>query len=235
MKISFLAYLIPFLLLGNVTKQNNQAYLGAWESIDKNGVLGQWIITEKHFAITYYKGNEFISTEGGSWEMRDKEISLNYEFHTADTAKVGTKEGLKVSLKKSQLKIEDKTWLRVDNTKPGELNGAWLITGRERDGEMNTMTPGARKTMKILSGTRFQWIAYNSETAVFSGTGGGEYISKDGKYTEIIKFFSRDSSRVGAELSFDFELKDGKWHHSGKSSKGDPIYEIWSDRVELGI
>ena len=27
----------------------------------------------------------------------------------------------------------------------------------------------------------------------------------------------------------------GKWHHSGKSSKGKPIYEIWSKRVDLGI
>ena len=31
------------------------------------------------------------------------------------------------------------------------------------------------------------------------------------------------------------ELQEGKWHHSGKSSKGKPIYEIWSKRVDLGI
>lgn len=57
---------------------------------------------------------------------------------------------------------------------------------------------------------------------------GGTYSAVKGIYTENITFFSRDNSRVGAELSFEFAVKNGDWHHSGKSSKGDPIYEIWS-------
>jgi hypothetical protein len=84
--------------------------------------------------------------------------------------------------------------------------------------------------MKILSGTRFQWIAYNTETGQFRGTGGGTYTTIDGKYTENIEFFSRDDSRVGASLGFNFELKNGDWHHSGFSSKGTPLYEVWSLR-----
>ena len=84
--------------------------------------------------------------------------------------------------------------------------------------------------MKILSGTRFQWIAYNVETKQFMGTGGGTYTTVDGKYTENIEFFSRDDNRVGASLEFNYKLKEGKWHHSGKSSKGDPMYEVWSRR-----
>jgi hypothetical protein len=62
------------------------------------------------------------------------------------------------------------------------------------------------------------------------GTGGGTYTFKDGKYTENIEFFSRDSSRVGSSLAFDGKLENGDWHHSGLSSKGDPIYEVWSRR-----
>jgi hypothetical protein len=85
--------------------------------------------------------------------------------------------------------------------------------------------------MKILSGKRFQWIAYNSETGEFFGTGGGTYTTRRGKYTENIEFFSRDNDRVGASLQFDYDLKDGDWHHSGKSSRGNPIYEIWSVRL----
>ena len=84
--------------------------------------------------------------------------------------------------------------------------------------------------MKILSGSRFQWIAYNTETKEFMGTGGGTYTTTNGEYTENIEFFSRDVSRVGASLSFDYRLVDGKWNHSGLSSKGDPIHEIWSVR-----
>ncbi len=86
------------------------------------------------------------------------------------------------------------------------LNGAWLITGRKRDGNMVRRTPGDRKTMKILSSSRFQWIAFNTATGKFSGTGGGSYTAENGNYTEHIEFFSRDNSRVGAELSFQYEV-----------------------------
>lgn len=93
---------------------------------------------------------------------------------------------------------------------------------------MNKVTPGDRRTIKILSGGRFQWVAFNSATGDFSGTGGGTYSAVNGIYTENITFFSRDNSRVGAELSFEFGSKKRRLQHSGKSSKGDPIYEIWS-------
>jgi hypothetical protein len=62
------------------------------------------------------------------------------------------------------------------------------------------------------------------------GTGGGTYSTLDGEYTENIEFFSRDDTRVGFSLKFDFELIDGDWTHKGLSSKGDPIHEIWSIR-----
>ena len=62
------------------------------------------------------------------------------------------------------------------------------------------------------------------------GTGGGDYTTVDGTYTENIAFFSRDNSRVGASLNFTYSLKKGDWHHSGLSSKGEPIYEVWSQR-----
>jgi len=44
-------------------------------------------------------------------------------------------------------------------------------------------------------------------------------------------FFSGDGSRVGASLSFDYEIIENEWHHSGLSSKGKPIHEIWSPRI----
>ena len=118
-------------------------------------------------------------------------------------------------------------WELVDNASDA-LSGNWKIIGREQDAKIVPMKPGARKTIKILSGTRFQWIAINSETGDFFGTGGGNYSFSNGTHTENIEFFSRDSSRVGASLSFNAEIKNGDWHHSGLSSKGDRIYEIWS-------
>jgi hypothetical protein len=98
-------------------------------------------------------------------------------------------------------------------------------TGQERRGDSQP-----RKTLKFLSEGYFQWIAYNVETMSFSGTGGGRYAADQGVYTEVIEFFSRDDSRVGAELSFEFERKGADWHHKGNNSKGEPMYEIWSVR-----
>jgi len=120
---------------------------------------------------------------------------------------------------------------RIDSVEPGNLQGAWLMSGRIIDNAMQSRdTSEPRKTMKILTGTRFQWIAYNTETKQFMGSGGGTYTTVNGEYTERIEFFSKDDSKVGLSLKFKYELIDGKWHHSGLSSKGDPIHEIWSIR-----
>src|SRR5699024_10178010 len=107
--------------------------------------------------------------------------------------------------------------------------GDWRITGRMQDGKVQAIhQSGTRKTVKILSGTRFQWAAIDPGTKEFFGTGGGTYTFRNGKYTENIEFFSRDSSRVGASLTFDGKIESDGWHHSGLSSRGDKIYEVWN-------
>lgn len=219
----------------SVDFSQNERFIGAWESKaeDRNGL---WIITEKHFSITFYKANEFEYTEGGEWTLSDDgKMEVIREYHTQNKDIIGISEKLDVRAKGNTLTMGENSWKRIDNGSPGKLAGAWLITGRYRDGKLSESTPGVRRTMKILSGTKFQWIAYNIETKEFFGTGGGSYTTKGGKYTENIEFFSRDNSRVGASLQFDFKLEDGKWRHSGKSSKGDPLDEIWTKREVLGI
>ena len=180
--------------------------------------------------------NKFISAAGGEYTL-DELYTETYDFNTEDLSALGeTRQYEPVEIQKNLLNLtaEDGTtytWRRISDDTNG-LSGNWVITGRQRDGELNRSTPGARRTIKILGGDRFQWVAFNSETGDFSGTGGGTYTAEDGKYTENIEFFSRDDSRVGARLDFDYKVKDGEWHHSGKSSKGDPIYEIWSPYAE---
>ena len=211
----------------NVPTNNRSEIKGAWQSDE-----GVYVFTDRYFAYTAYSETEFKYTYGGSWEISGESLNLNYEFNTKDDNLVGTKSQVKFSQKNNSLKIDDQSCRRVDDGTPGKLQGAWLFSNRIRNGELGTprSADNPRKTMKILSGTRFQWIAYNTETRQFMGTGGGTYTTTDGKYTENIDFFSRDNSRVGASLVFDFEIKNNDWHHQGFSSKGDPIYEIWSSR-----
>lgn len=129
------------------------------------------------------------------------------------------------------LTLESKKELVASQPILQELNGKWLMAGRMVDSaEQRRDTTGPRKTMKFLNNGHFQWIAFHTETMAFSGTGGGAFTSKDGVYIENIEFFSRDASRVDAELNFKYDLKASDWHHMGKSSKGDPLHEIWAKR-----
>ncbi|MFH4968387.1 membrane or secreted protein [Gaetbulibacter sp. M240] len=228
-------FVCAFLSLG----LNAQSFIGAWESYhtSENGdkLKSIVIFSEGYQVISTYDSitGKFISTEGGTWKLSGDTMTETAEFDSMHPERVGTEVSFQVFLNDSIMGIVgwDRKFKRIDNGEPGKLNGAWLMSGRVKDGQtqMND-TSRPRKTMKILSGTRFQWIAYNTETKQFMGTGGGTYTTTNSEYTENIEFFSRDDSRVGASLKFEFDLVDGNWHHSGLSSKGDPIYEIWSKR-----
>lgn len=225
-------HLLSLLLLSFLTTMTfSQSINGAWKR-DLDTAVQYITIIDDYFSSATFSitDKKFINTRGGTANFADNKLSGVIEFNTANKSEVKSAYVYNVKLKGKKLSLSidgiSKDWERVDDGSDA-LSGNWKITGREQEGKMVSMRPGARKTIKILSGTRFQWAAINSETGEFFGTGGGNYTFKDGKYTENIEYFSRDASRVGASLSFDAALKEGKWHHSGLSSKGDKIYEIW--------
>ena len=232
-----------FLVLALVLANNimfSQKINGGWETKVKNnkGIIIKTIITfaDGFYVITNFTetNGEFINTSGGSWIVQNNQLKSLIEFDYVHPKNVGTTFLDKINVNENILKLNDIEYTRIDNGTPGKLNGAWLMSGRKRNGEIQSRdTSRPRKTMKILSGSRFQWIAYNTETKQFMGTGGGTYSTVNGKYTENIEFFSKDKTRVGMSLVFNYELVDGNWHHSGKSSKGAPIYEIWSIRKQI--
>ncbi len=224
------------------TTLSAQSLEGAWqlthenkEKITDKEVMA--IFQDGYFAIgaKQINDNKFLYAEGGEFAIKDGAYTQTYDFNTASPEAIGVEQQYAYSLAGNTLTLVSAggshVWQRVSEGKDA-LTRNWVINGRERDGEMNAITPGDRRTVKILSGGHFQWIAFNSATKEFSGTGGGTYTAENGVYTENITFFSRDDSRVGASLQFNFEVKDGKWHHKGKSSKADPIYEIWSPYTE---
>lgn len=217
----------------------SQGIIGAWESYSamENGDRFRHVVifADGYQVLSTYNAvtGKFIHTNGGTWKLEGNMMTEKVEFNTDNPDMVGTEVSFQVSVSDNEIEIIGKPdkFKRIDNGQPGQLQGAWLMSGRIRDGQTQLRdTNIPRKTMKILSGTRFQWIAYNTETKQFMGTGGGTYTTENGKYTENIEFFSRDDSRAGVSLKFDYELIDGNWHHSGLSSKGDPIHEIWSIR-----
>lgn len=231
---------LPFLFLLSLVY--GQSLEGAWKMTHQNGQPVTDVEYIKIYQDDYFAfgaknvaDNHFIGAGGGPFTLEGNSYVETLDFFTLDPFQVGTNNKYKLDLVDGKIVISSEIkgnmlveiWEKIP-AESDDLTGNWVITGRKRDGEISRSTPGARRTVKILSGGRFQWIAFNSETKEFSGSGGGTYTAIDGKYTENITFFSRDDSRVGASLSFDYEVIDGEWHHSGLSSTGNPIYEIWT-------
>ncbi|NND14898.1 MAG: hypothetical protein HKN89_01075 [Eudoraea sp.] len=225
-------FCIPFVsLLG----QDLTGVFMATEEVD-----GKQVTHELKFGTTYsmhtaYEASppKFIKTLGGFHTVTADSLFVELEFNS-DFAQdsVATKR-LAYTLNGNSLVINgntDRTYQRIDS-KEQDLDGAWMFgtrgpdTGQDRRGDTRD-----RKTLKFLMGERFQWIAYTVGSFKFSGTGGGSFTSKNGKYVEQIEFFSRDDSRVGATLDFMYEVDGNDWHHKGKNSRGEPMYEIWMRR-----
>ena len=235
MKKIILLLLCTFLSFG-IKAQN---IIGAWEmySTSNNGdkIRSVVIFTGGYQVISTYNANtgKFIKSNGGTWKLEGNTMTEKVEFDTVTPERVGSEVSFKVDITDNTIQIVDSDMklTRIDDGTPGELQGAWLMSGRVRDGkEQMRDTSGPRKTMKLLSGTRFQWIAYHTESKKFIGTGGGTYTTVDGKYTENIEFFSKDDSKAGINLTFDYSLIDATWNHKGFSSKGDAMHEIWTVR-----
>ena len=235
MKKIIVLFICTFLSFGI----NSQSVIGAWElyHTSENGekLKSVVIFSDGYQVISTYdsKTGKFMSSNGGTWKLVGDTMTEKVEFDSNNSDRVGTEVSFEVAINDSIIEIvgRDMEFKRIDNGLPGKLQGAWLMSGRIRDGETQRREPNKpRKTMKILSGTRFQWVAFNTETKKFMGTGGGTFTTANGEYTEKIEFFSRDDSKVGASLKFNYSLDDGKWNHWGLSSKGDPINEIWSVR-----
>ncbi len=230
---------VLYLFILNCIYSYAQSPIGSWERYyndeDGNRIKSVVIFSEKFQSIAMYnaKSGEFIYSNGGTWELNDNMITEKVEFDTANSERVGEILTFEVKITNDSLSLPDANWhfSKIDNGTPGELNGAWLMSGRYRNGVKQTRsTDRPRKTMKILSGKRFQWIAFDTDKKEFKGTGGGTYTTIDGKYSEKIEFFSRDNSRVGMDLEFNYNIDDGNWIHKGKTSKGDPLHEIWEKR-----
>ncbi len=235
--IKHITILIIGFFFGCTVIMNAQIPPGVYIS-DTDNIRHELKIDDDYMVYTEYRQYppKFIRTLGGFShveEARGKrlvvllEFNSNYEKDSLRTLSIP----MEINGKNLVLDWDLKMTFKPLGEKEQDLDGAWLFAtrgpdeGQERRGEENP-----RKTLKYLHDGRFQWIAYNTDTFEFFGTGGGSFSSEDGKYVENIDFFSRDDSRVGATLTFDYELKDGDWHHTGKNSKGEPLYEIWAPR-----
>jgi len=226
-------FIIAFCLIGSLSLA--QVPKGAWKSQEPTGSTSTLIVADNYLCIASYSVNNkyFERAEGGPFVMSGDKMTYTPEFNSADTAKIGIPVVFTVTNKDNILTLryeESMVWMFVDDAVNVPMAGAWHITERSNGGQgelVKIHQEGTRKTLKLLSKTRFQWFAIDPAVKGFYGTGGGTYTAKDGKYTENIQFFSKDNNRVGTSLKFDWKLDGGRWDHSGKSSDGKPLHEVW--------
>ena len=219
----FIKSLLILIFLINPIQNFGQVY-----QVDKNGISTRVILDKDYIVLSKFESESgnFISTLGGYYKPLE---SLNLNEYVYDVNLEFNSNYDQDSIKNLSI-IKTSKWKNISKSND-ILKGKWVMSGRYNNGEFRTRnTDLPRKTMKILIDGFFQWIAFNTETFKFFGSGGGEYETIDGKYIEIIQYFSRDDSRVGAELDFNYEIKNQDWYHTGFSSKGSPINEVWTIR-----
>ena len=213
---------------------------GGWSLVSVNGQATDTelvaICQNGYFMFAQYRANgSFVSAGGGTYELDDDQYQMTYDFFTEDNTQVRVPQQYAAQLSGDRFTLQNpatgaQVWKRLpEETSP--LQGAWRFATRvdEEGNEGERRAAGPRMTVKVLSGSRFQWAAFNYETKEFRGTGGGTYEAKDGRYTEHIAFFSRDNDRVGKSLSFQFDRKGDDWYHQGQSSTGEPLHEVWTE------
>lgn len=231
-KHQFTVFLFSFLIFSIIS--NAQITSGVYFS-DVENIHHELKVSDRYLIHSVYEKSpaKFIKTVGGFYSIENNMLQMKLEFNS-DFQKDSLRTlDIPMQLKDNNLVLgeESKMVFELQESNSQDLDGQWLFatrgpdTGQERRGEVN-----ARKTLKFLIDNRFQWIAYHTETFKFSGTGGGSFTSINGVYIENIEFFSRDNSRVGASLEFNYDLNKNDWLHTGKNSKGKPMYEIWGKR-----
>ena len=249
MKKSYLKLLQSslFLIFGVSLVSYGQIPSGVYvDTIQNNGskTVHQVKVNDDYFIYNTYEIEpaKFLKTVGGFFQVENTasntllvallEFNSNFKNDTLRQLSIP----VEMDGKNLKMNWNQKLTLTPLDATTQDLEGAWLFatrgpdTGQERRGEENS-----RKTLKLLMDNTFQWIAYDTESFRFSGTGGGTYSSVNGIYKEDIAFFSKDNTRVGAQLEFNYKLEGDGWHHTGKNSKGEPMYEIWSKRIMTGL
>lgn len=212
--------------MGLVSPNFAQDITGAYIAED-NANKHLILIIDGYITHSVFTSDTYINTQGGTYTIEDNKLVVKGEFDDKSPESIGLVHRFALEIKDNALIIEGVAFEK-QTAKPQGLDGLWRITGRKVNDKINTIARGDRKTIKILVDGYFQWIAINPAEKGFYGTGGGKYTFANGSYQENILFFSRDNSRVGASLNFEGKIENQQWHHTGKSSKGDPIYEIWS-------
>lgn len=214
----------------------SQKFEGAWvrfHTEEMEDVKTVMIVADNYLvATTYTLKGRYIGLSIQKWSRKDLMVDLEVEYDSDFPEDPGYKTQIELEFWADRLTFKGSStmiWTRIDEGASEELAGTWRLKGRVKDGMTESIDTGdARKTLKMLSGTRFQSIEYNSQSGELYGTTAGTYTAISAKYIENIEVYSRDISKVGVSLGFDYQIASGDWTYSGQSMEGELINEMWA-------
>ncbi len=214
-------------------------FVGAWGYTANNGDETVIIVSNNIISVASFNKakKQFLYSSGGSWRLDKDKLVVQCEWNSEDSTKVGKEETEVVAITNQELHLigSNTVCKRLDDGTPGALAGTWIISGNYVQDKVskraNPFYP--RRTMKVLSGKHFQWIAYNVGTKSFIATGGGTYTTANGIYTENIHYFTKTAESVGKTLQFEYAFVDGDWRHKGEKSTGGALDECWTKRSQF--
>ncbi|NCT93314.1 MAG: hypothetical protein GXC72_02720 [Chitinophagaceae bacterium] len=213
--------------------------MGAWGFTDDAGNETVIIFSDNVISAAVFNKNkkQFRYSSGGTWRLDKDKLIVQCEWNSEDSTKVGKEETEVIAINNQQLHIIGANMIckRLDDGTPGALVGTWIISGNYVQDKVskraNPFYP--RRTMKVLSGKYFQWIAYNVVTKSFIATGGGTYTTANGIYTENIHYFTKTAESVGKSLQFEYAVVNDDWRHKGEKSTGGVLDECWTKRSQF--
>lgn len=238
-KLIFAALLITIFPALKKEKNMQSTLVGAW-AYGPDTDRRIMIVTPTVFSVARFDepGRRFIQSYGGTWRMDGSRLVTKIEWNSSDSTQVGTEGAAGIVFRENKMVNggTKEVWERLDNGTPGALMGAWIISGTfEGDSAQRRKNPfHPRRTMKMLSGKYFHWIAYNVVTKTFMNAGGGSYTTTpDGVYTERIQFFTKTAESVGKTLPFRYTITGNDWRHQGQKSTGGVMDELWTRREQF--
>lgn len=214
---------------------------GAWRLVEKNN---QPVENEaiKLFSNTYFTyaaydkaTGEFTEASGGTYSLNKLsykeylDIDSNEPEHSGQTVEyLNVLEEDQLILTNLKTGAKEK-WVRFDKADNYQMAFCWRIHKKKDQGDTGwrTIAYRPRKTLKMLTNSRYQVLALNSETGQFVGSSGGRWTGEDDTYIEHVEFFSKDQTNVGRSLEFKRAFVEGLWLHTGKTTKGEDMMEKW--------
>jgi len=103
-----------------------------------------------------------------------------------------------------------------------QLDGTWeLLSGQP--------LPKGARDIKILSGGRFMFAAYDTQTGKPLYAAGGTYSLDGSSYTEHMDFASEKiaAGLIGKDQSFTVKMSGDEFTQTGTLSNGKPLSEVW--------